>query len=75
MPKIYFLFLETEETNESEDEVTDMNQIFQIFPDEVLGSGQFGIVYGGMHRRTARPVAIKVKLFQYELAYVIWILF
>ncbi|KAK9759319.1 Protein kinase domain [Popillia japonica] len=52
--------IKTEETNESEDEVTDMNQIFQIFPDEVLGSGQFGIVYGGMHRRTARPVAIKV---------------
>lgn len=22
--------------------------MYQIFPDEVLGSGQFGIVYGGM---------------------------
>lgn len=39
----------------------DMNQIYQIYPDEVLGSGQFGIVYGGVHRRTSRPVAIKVR--------------
>lgn len=37
-----------------------MSQIYQIYPDEVLGSGQFGIVYGGIHRRSARPVAIKV---------------
>ena len=26
----------------------DISQIYHIFPDEVLGSGQFGIVYGGM---------------------------
>ncbi|XP_051778068.1 serine/threonine-protein kinase D3-like [Erpetoichthys calabaricus] len=32
---------------------------YQIFPDEVLGSGQFGIVYGGKHRKTGRDVAIK----------------
>ncbi|KAL4704789.1 hypothetical protein ACJJTC_000087 [Scirpophaga incertulas] len=38
----------------------EMAQVYQIFPDEVLGSGQFGIVYGGIHRRTQRPVAIKV---------------
>lgn len=25
----------------------DISQIYQIFPHEVLGSGQFGIVYGG----------------------------
>ena len=25
----------------------DISQIYQIFADEVLGSGQFGIVYGG----------------------------
>lgn len=37
-----------------------MSQIYQIYPDEVLGSGQFGIVYGGVHRKSARPVAIKV---------------
>ncbi|XP_019880244.1 serine/threonine-protein kinase D3 isoform X2 [Aethina tumida] len=49
-----------EEMTASEEQVTDMSQIYQIFPDEVLGSGQFGIVYGGIHRRTSRPVAIKV---------------
>lgn len=43
-----------------EERVTDMSVLYQIFPDEVLGSGQFGIVYGGLHRRTDRPVAIKV---------------
>jgi protein kinase D len=26
---------------------SDMGQVYQIFPDEVLGSGQFGVVYGG----------------------------
>lgn len=40
---------------------TEMAQVYQIFPDEVLGSGQFGIVYGGLHRRTRRSVAIKVR--------------
>ncbi|XP_060805073.1 serine/threonine-protein kinase D1 [Amyelois transitella] len=39
---------------------TDMAQVYHIHPDEVLGSGQFGVVYGGLHRRTHRPVAIKV---------------
>ncbi|XP_045502456.1 serine/threonine-protein kinase D1 [Colias croceus] len=38
----------------------EMAQLYQIHPDEVLGSGQFGIVYAGLHRDTARPVAIKV---------------
>ena len=32
----------------------------KIFPDEVLGSGQFGIVCGGVHRTTGHVVAIKV---------------
>lgn len=45
---------------EPEEKVTDMSQLYQIFPDEVLGSGQFGIVYGGVHRKTHRTVAIKV---------------
>lgn len=57
------LILETDETtNESlEEHATDMNQIYQIYPDEVLGSGQFGIVYGGVHRKSnKRQVAIKV---------------
>lgn len=38
----------------------DISKHYQIFPDEVLGSGQFGIVYGGVHRTTSRTVAIKV---------------
>ncbi|XP_058128242.1 serine/threonine-protein kinase D1 [Anopheles coustani] len=45
---------------EPEERITDMSQLYQIFPDEVLGSGQFGIVYGGVHRKTHRSVAIKV---------------
>ncbi len=28
-------------------EKNDISQYYQIFPDEILGSGQFGIVYGG----------------------------
>ncbi|XP_028899933.2 serine/threonine-protein kinase D3 [Zeugodacus cucurbitae] len=45
---------------ESEENVQDMGQLYQIFPDEVLGSGQFGVVYGGVHKKTKREVAIKV---------------
>lgn len=39
---------------------TEISQAYQIFPDEVLGSGQFGIVYGGVHRMTGSSVAIKI---------------
>ncbi|XP_012273303.1 serine/threonine-protein kinase D3 [Orussus abietinus] len=49
-----------EQSLEPEERITDMSQLYQIFPDEVLGSGQFGIVYGGAHRKTGRAVAIKV---------------
>uniref|UniRef100_A0A8C7AVF5 Serine/threonine-protein kinase n=1 Tax=Neovison vison TaxID=452646 RepID=A0A8C7AVF5_NEOVI len=38
----------------------DIATVYQIFPDEVLGSGQFGVVYGGKHRKTGRDVAVKV---------------
>ncbi|NP_001170925.1 protein kinase D4 isoform X2 [Danio rerio] len=42
------------------DNSQDISELYQIFSDEVLGSGQFGVVYGGTHRQTGRPVAIKV---------------
>lgn len=45
---------------DSEENVQDMGQLYQIFPDEVLGSGQFGVVYGGIHKKSQREVAIKV---------------
>ncbi|XP_076145017.1 protein kinase D4 isoform X1 [Alosa pseudoharengus] len=38
----------------------DIGSVYQIFSEEVLGSGQFGIVYGGTHRQSSRPVAVKV---------------
>jgi protein kinase D len=47
-------------SDEPEDRISDMGQLYQIFADEVLGSGQFGIVYGGVHRKSGRAVAIKV---------------
>lgn len=28
----------------------DISSVYQIFADDVLGSGQFGIVYGGQSR-------------------------
>ncbi|XP_076306016.1 serine/threonine-protein kinase D3-like isoform X2 [Tachypleus tridentatus] len=43
-----------EQTNE------DVSHMYQIFLDEILGSGQFGVVYGGVHRTSARAVAVKV---------------
>lgn len=47
-------------SSEPEERITEINQLYQIYPDEVLGSGQFGIVYGGVHKKTHRSVAIKV---------------
>ncbi|KAL4007036.1 pappalysin-2 [Sarotherodon galilaeus] len=37
-----------------------LSSVYQICTDEVLGSGQFGVVYGGTHRKSGRTVAIKV---------------
>ena len=51
---------EEKEKEKEEGKETDISQAYQIFPDEVLGSGQFGIVYGGVHRISGRAVAIKV---------------
>ncbi|KAH8268074.1 hypothetical protein KR018_012455 [Drosophila ironensis] len=55
-----FMHVTNTQCCESEEQVQDMGQLYQIFPDEVLGSGQFGVVYGGVHKKTQREVAIKV---------------
>lgn len=49
----------TEEAFEEANE-KDISQVYQVFPDEILGSGQFGVVYGGVHRKTGKEVAVKV---------------
>ncbi|XP_024912515.1 serine/threonine-protein kinase D3 isoform X3 [Cynoglossus semilaevis] len=41
-------------------EKVDISSVYQIFADDVLGSGQFGVVYGGKHRKSSRDVAIKI---------------
>ncbi|CAG0912223.1 unnamed protein product [Notodromas monacha] len=38
----------------------DITQLYEIAAEEVLGSGQFGVVYGGVNRKNKRPVAIKI---------------
>jgi len=50
----------THEEERPKDAPLDISQLYQVFPDEILGSGQFGIVYGGVHRESGRDVAIKV---------------
>ena len=46
---ILFLFLHTWlDKNFFRFSLKDISQLYQVFPDEILGSGQFGIVYGGM---------------------------
>ncbi|XP_055051364.2 protein kinase D4 [Misgurnus anguillicaudatus] len=50
----------TKGDKEHNKESQDISELYQIFSDEVLGSGQFGVVYSGTHRQSGRPVAIKV---------------
>ncbi|XP_022649203.1 serine/threonine-protein kinase D3-like isoform X1 [Varroa destructor] len=49
-----------EDKDDEDDPSQDISLHYQIHPEEVLGSGQFGIVYGGVHRKKLRKVAIKV---------------
>ncbi|CAF3856809.1 unnamed protein product, partial [Rotaria magnacalcarata] len=44
----------------SASEVRDISEVYKINPIEVLGSGQFGTVYGGHSLETKDEVAIKV---------------
>ena len=32
----------------------DISEVFQIFIDDMVGSGQFGAVYGAIHRQTGK---------------------
>ncbi|KAK6060964.1 hypothetical protein COOONC_01371, partial [Cooperia oncophora] len=38
----------------------EFSQLYQIFAEEILGSGQFGTVYGGIHRKSGKHVAVKL---------------
>ncbi|XP_063679281.1 serine/threonine-protein kinase D1-like isoform X19 [Bolinopsis microptera] len=38
----------------------DISEVFQIFIDDMVGSGQFGAVYGAIHRQTGRKAAVKI---------------
>ena len=44
----------------SSSENRDIQELYKINPIEVLGSGQFGTVYGGHSIETNEQVAIKV---------------
>lgn len=46
--------------DENQNQNADISQQYQIFIDEMLGAGQFGTVYGGVHRTSGHSVAIKV---------------
>lgn len=50
----------TDEKVTAEVQIKDISQLYQIFPEEILGSGQFGVVYGAVNKSKGHDVAIKV---------------
>lgn len=38
----------------------EFSQLYQIFTDDLLGSGQFGTVYGGIQRNNGKHMAVKI---------------
>ena len=40
-------------------EALDISLFYQVFHQDILGSGQFGTVFGGVNRRTGKLVAVK----------------
>ncbi|KAK0425819.1 hypothetical protein QR680_009407 [Steinernema hermaphroditum] len=38
----------------------DFTELYQVLSDNTLGSGQFGTVYGAVHRQSGRGVAVKI---------------
>ena len=36
-----------QDMNDREEDDLDISKLYQIYPDDILGSGQFGTVYGG----------------------------
>lgn len=52
---------EDEESSvDSSDAKRDISVLYTICAEDVLGSGQFGTVFGGQHKKTRQAVAIKV---------------
>lgn len=51
--------VDAQDVQATQESALEFSNLYQIFPDEVLGTGQFGTVYAGVQRTTRRSVAIK----------------
>lgn len=74
----FFLFDLTEPSDSNgdrEQEIgSDIGQVYQIFPDEVLGSGQFGVVYGGIINNKKKGGGKHLFLYLYLTLIYVWLL-
>uniref|UniRef100_A0A915J3I2 Protein kinase C n=1 Tax=Romanomermis culicivorax TaxID=13658 RepID=A0A915J3I2_ROMCU len=48
------------ELKQAQQVALEFSQLYQVFEHEELGCGQFGVVYGGIHRGSGRKIAVKV---------------